>query len=68
MISALVSCSAAIAEEGDIKQYVLELKGQYGEPTEVEIEKEPEDDLEPVRRPRRCVCVCLFVGLHVVHF
>ena len=45
----IIYTHAAIAEEADIRQYVLELKGQFGKTEEVEIEKEEEMG----RRPRR---------------
>ena len=43
---------AAIAEDPDIRQYILELKGEYGKTTEVEIEKE-DKEIQGLRRPRR---------------
>jgi len=43
---------SAIAEDPDIRQYILELKGEYGKTTEVEIEKEDEE-IQGLRRPRR---------------
>lgn len=50
-----LSLPAVIAEEPEIRQLILELKGQYGQSQEVTMNKgeEEEEELQPIPRARR---------------
>ncbi len=49
----LYTVPAAIAEDPETRQLMLELRGEFGRDEEVEIEKVEGEEIEPIRRGRR---------------